>query len=97
MLIVCYGLPWWLVVKNPPANAGEVGLIPGSERPLEKEMATHSSVLAWEIPWTEETGGLLSMRSQRVKHDLVTKEQIVCYSQIKTMFSKEFFIHALLG
>ena len=61
MLIVCYGLPWWLVVKNPPANAGEVGLIPGSERPLEKEMATHSSVLAWEIPWTEETGQLQSM------------------------------------
>ena len=43
------------------------------EDSLEKEMATHSSVLAWEIPWTEEPGGLLE--SQRVRHDIVTKEQ----------------------
>ena len=41
----------------------------GQEDPLEKEMATHSSILAWEIPWTEEPGGLLSMGSQRVGHD----------------------------
>ena len=41
----------------------------GQEDPLEKEMATHSSILAWEIPWTEEPGGLQSMRSQRVRHD----------------------------
>ena len=38
-------------------------------------MATHSSILAWEFPWTEETGGLQSMESQRVGHDLVTKQQ----------------------
>ena len=37
--------------------------------PLEKEMATHSSILAWRIPWTEEPGGLQSMKSQRVEHD----------------------------
>ena len=46
-----------LVVKNPPASAGDVrdvGLIPGSGRSLEEGMATHSSVLAWRIPWTEE-------------------------------------------
>ena len=43
----------------------------GWEDTLEKEMATHSSVLAWEIPWTEETGGLKSMGSQRVRHNLV--------------------------
>ena len=42
-------------------QAGAVGLIPGSEDPLEKEMATHSSILAWEIPWTEEPGRLQSM------------------------------------
>ena len=42
--------------------------------PLEKEMATHSSILAWEIPWTEELGGLQSVRSQRVGHDLMTKQ-----------------------
>ena len=41
---------------------------------LEKEMATHSGILAWEIPWTEEPGGLQPMGSQRVGHDLVTKE-----------------------
>ena len=41
----------------------------GWEDPLEKVMATHSSILAWEIPWTEESGGLQSMRSQRVGHD----------------------------
>ena len=47
----------------------------GWEDPLEKEMATHSSILAWRIPWTEEPGGLQSTGSQRVGHDLVTKQQ----------------------
>ena len=58
-----------LVVKNPPANAedtGDVDLIPGSGRSLEKEMVTHSSILAWEIPWTEEPGGLQSMELQEL-------------------------------
>ena len=41
----------------------------GQEDPLEKEMATHSSILAWKIPWTEEPGGLQSMGSQRVRQD----------------------------
>ena len=41
------------MVKNAPANAGDAGLILGWEDPLEKEMATHPSILAWEIPWTE--------------------------------------------
>ena len=41
----------------------------GREDPLEEEMATHSSILAWKIPWTEEPGGLQSMGSQRVRHD----------------------------
>ena len=45
------------------------------EDPLQKEMAAHSSVLASEIPWTEEPGGLQTMGSQRVGHDLATKEQ----------------------
>ena len=61
------GPPDGTVVKNPPASAGDVrdvGLIPGREDPLEKEMATHSSVLAWRIPWVEEPGGLQSMESQ---------------------------------
>ena len=54
------------VVKNPPANAGDsgdTGSVPGLGRSLEKEMATHSSILAWEIPWTEEPGGLQSIAS----------------------------------
>ena len=53
------------MVKNPPANVGDVGSILGQEDPLEKEMATHSSILAWEIPWTGEPGGLQSMRWQK--------------------------------
>ena len=44
----------------------------GREDPVEKEMATHSSILAWRIPWTEEPGGLQSMGSQRVRHDGAT-------------------------
>ena len=46
----------------------------GWEGPLEKEMATHSSILAWKMPWTEEPGGLQSMGLQRVGHDLATKQ-----------------------
>ena len=57
------------MVKNLPASEGDVGLIPGSGRSPEEEMATHSSILAWGIPWTEEPGGLWSMRSQRVRRD----------------------------
>ena len=41
----------------------------GQEDPLEKEMAAHSSILAWRIPWTEKPGGLQTMESQRVRHD----------------------------
>ena len=43
--------------------------------PLEEEMATHPSILDWEIPWTEEPGGLQSVGSQRVRYDLLTKQQ----------------------
>ena len=57
------------MVKNPPANAGDAGSILGWEDPLEKGMATHYSILAWRIPWTEESGGLQSMWSLRVGHD----------------------------
>ena len=45
----------------------------GQEDPLEKDMATHSNILAWEIPWTEEPGGLQSMRSRTVRHDIATE------------------------
>ena len=63
------------MVKNPPATAGDVDLIPRWGRSPEKEMATHSSVLAWEIPWTETPGRLQSMRLQKAGHDLATKQQ----------------------
>ena len=56
-------------VKNLPANSGDLGSIPGQEDPLEKGMATQSSILAWSSPRTEEPRGLLSMGSQRVGHD----------------------------
>ena len=46
----------------------------GWEDPLEKEMTTHPSILAWEIPWTEEPGGLQPMGSQRVRHDLASEQ-----------------------
>ena len=60
-------------VKSLPVNAGDVGSIPGSGRSLEKEMATHSSILDWRIPRTEESGRLQSTGSQRVRHDLETE------------------------
>ena len=62
-----------LMVKNPPANAEnwkETSVWSlGQEDPLEDDMATHSSILAWRIPWTEEPGGLQSIALQRVKHN----------------------------
>ena len=56
------------MVKNPPAMLETRVQSLGWEDPLEKGKATHSSTLAWRIPWTEEPGGLQSMRSQRVRH-----------------------------
>ena len=64
------GFPGGPVVKNPPPMQEMQVQSLGQEHPLEKEMATtHSSVFAWEVPWTEEPGRLQSMRSQRVRHD----------------------------
>ena len=59
------------MVRNLTASAGDaraMGSILGQEDPLEK-MATHSSIVSWKIPWTEEPGGPQSMGSQRVRHD----------------------------
>ena len=55
------GFPCSSVVKNLPANAGDMTSIPGSDDSLEEGMATHSSVLAWRIPWTEKPGRLWSI------------------------------------
>ena len=68
MFTLCkVGFPSVTGIKNPDANAGDasdMGLIPG----LEQEMATHSSILAWKIQWTEEPGKLQSMRPKRAGH-----------------------------
>ena len=63
------------MAKNLPANGRDVrdsGSILGWEDPLEEGMATHSSILAWRMPWTEESGGLQSVGSQRVNRTEVT-------------------------
>ena len=70
------------MTKNPPAKQNTQVRSLGQEDPLEKEMATLSSSLAWEIPWTEEPGRLQSTRSQGVRNNLVTKQQ-----QIQFMIS----------
>ena len=66
-LLLCldWGFPGGSVVKNLPANAGDLG----GEDPLEKEMATHTTILAWGIPWTVEPGGLQYRGSHRVRHN----------------------------
>ena len=69
------GFPGGSAVKNLPAMKETRVGSPGWEDPLQKEMATRSSILPWEIPWTEESGGLQSMGSQRVKYGLRTKQQ----------------------
>ena len=72
LIVQIIRLPWWLSSKASTCNAGvqetRVQSL-GQEDPLEKEMATHSSVLAWRIPGTGEPGGLPSMGSHRVGHD----------------------------
>ena len=69
------GFPGGSMVKNPPAvQEAWVGSL-GREDPLEKEMATRSSILAWQISWTEEPGGLQFTELRRVRHDLTTKQQ----------------------
>ena len=74
------------MVKMPPANAGDAKdkaqvLSLGQEDPLEQEMAIQSSILAWEIPWTEETGGLQSRGLKRFRHDLATgRRQMLMYN-----------------
>ena len=66
------GFPGGSEGKAAACNAGDLGLIPGLGRSLEKEMATHSSILAWRIPRMEEPGRLQSMGSQRVGHNWAT-------------------------
>ena len=82
-----------LVVKNPPANADvlrDVGLIL-QEHPVEEGMATHFSIHGWRIPWTEETGGLWSLGSLRVRH---ARSDLAC---THFRISLSVFTKSLLG
>ena len=72
------------MVKNPPVNAGDMDLIPGSGRFLAEGNGTHSSILTWEVPWTEEPGSLQFMGSQKNQ------------TQLNNKFSKEYF-HCRFG
>ena len=78
------GLPWWLSSKESACSAGSPGgmsSVPGLGRsPGEESMATHSSILAWRIPWTEEPGGLQSIGSQRVGLD---SEEVLDFEKCK--------------
>ena len=69
-IAMCWGLPSQEVaVKNLPANAGDTRDALSQKDPLEEDMETHSSMIAWRIPWTEETGRLWSRGLQRVGHN----------------------------
>ena len=63
--------------KNVPVMQKTLVRSLGQEDPLEKGMATHSSIPAWRIPWTEESGGLQSMGSQRVGHDYILHRYVI--------------------
>ena len=76
------GFPRGSVVKNPPAMQETQVRFLSQEEPLETEMAIHSSVLAWEIPWTEEPGGLQSTGSQRLRHNLTIKQLVTDAEQV---------------
>ena len=72
-------LPRWFGGKNLPVHAGVTGDTASCKDPLEKEMATHSSILVWRIPWTEEPGGLQCMGSPRVPHDGACMKEIITF------------------
>ena len=73
-------------VKNLPAMQETQVPFLGQEDPLEKEMAIHSSILAWRIPWTEEPGGLQSMGLQRVRYDEVINTHTMSLSLMSSRF-----------
>ena len=79
-------------VKNLPAILETWVWSMGWEDPLEKRMATHSSILAWRIPWTEESGGLQSMGSQRDRHSWVTDTFIFHFTENLLMLSFSDFL-----
>ena len=93
------GFPGGSVVKNQPVKQEMQKMLAqslGRKDPLEKEMATHSSILAWEIPWSEEPGSLQSMGSQRVGYNLATKLSIsYCKVVIHLLYSYQFSVERI--
>ena len=81
---ISQALPIAQMVKNLPAVQETQVRSLGQEDPLEKETATHSSILAWRIPWTEEPGELQFMGSQRVRHNWVTNTTTTKYWRADT-------------
>ena len=89
---LCCGFPGGRTGKEPACRCSrhETDSTPGSGRPPEEGMATHSSILAWRIPWTEEPGGLLSMGWQRVGHnwgDLARTHCCCCCCRVASVVS----------
>ena len=84
------------MVKKSACNAGDQVQSLGQEYPLEEEMAAYSSILAWEILWTEGPGGLQSMGSQRVEHDWATKHTHMVLVLLDVMFLFNIFFHNLI-
>ena len=83
------------MVKNLPAMQEIWVQSLGWEDPLEKGMATHSSILAWRIPWTEEPGRLQSIWSQRVRHDWVTNIFTIILLSNLIVYVKDFLMRAV--
>ena len=79
ILLGVLGFPVAQAIKNLPAMQKTQVQFLGREDPLEKGMATHSSILAWRIPWTEEPGGLQSLELQSVRHDWATNSFTFTY------------------
>ena len=73
--ILFFGFHWWLSSKESACQAGDAGSISGSGRSPGEGNGTHSNILAWEIPWTEEPDRLQSTGCERVVHNLATKQQ----------------------
>ena len=82
-IVTVLGNPGGSDGKASACNAGDLGWIPGSERSLGEGNGNPVHILAWEIPWREESGGLQSLGSQRVGHNLVTKQQQICNYVVK--------------
>ena len=93
---MCMGFPSGSVIKNPCATQDTPVQSLGQEDPLEKEMATHSSILGWEIPRTEESGGLQSVGSQKSWTQLSNKTTMI-YVYIYSLLFYSFLFFSIIA